>query len=61
MSNVLLQCQNVSARYGAFRALKDVSLTSRKARLLRFSATMGLENRRCCDAVLVRIGTLLAK
>lgn len=26
MSNVLLQCQNVSARYGAFRALKDLSV-----------------------------------
>jgi branched-chain amino acid transport system ATP-binding protein len=26
MSDILLQCRNVSARYGAFRALKDVSV-----------------------------------
>jgi branched-chain amino acid transport system ATP-binding protein len=30
MTNVLLECRNVSARYGAFRALKDVSVDFRE-------------------------------
>jgi hypothetical protein len=38
-----------------------VSVDFKEDEAVAFSATMGRENQRCCDAVLVRIGTVLAK